>query len=129
MRPKFEGSRDKMKPHEICNLLLSSTLFVAGLHFGAAPIVPPQPSLSRSQSASSHHHEIDVLSDLAVQISHFYTIFKRSVNRPQSSVAAVFALEPATLTGDSKAHQQLHNEAGALATNRMSLTANSRRSP
>ncbi|RYR08329.1 hypothetical protein Ahy_B05g075968 [Arachis hypogaea] len=92
---------------------LSSTLSVAGLHFGAAPIAPPQPSLLHSQSASPHHHEIEVLSDLAVQISHFPTIFKRSVNRPQHSVATVIALEPATLASDSKAHQQLHNEARA----------------
>ncbi|XLS72362.1 hypothetical protein HN51_029227 [Arachis hypogaea] len=79
-----------------------------------SPTYPfPLPLLSRSQSASPHHYEIQVLSDLAVQISHFFTIFKRSVNHPQPSVATVIALEPATLAGDSKAHQQLHNEAGA----------------
>ncbi|KAL4271088.1 hypothetical protein S245_025875 [Arachis hypogaea] len=60
-------------------------------------------------SASPHHHEIEVLSDHAVQISHFPTVLKRSVNRPHSSVATVIALERAALAGDSKAHQQLHN--------------------
>ncbi|XP_016205966.1 uncharacterized protein LOC107646286 [Arachis ipaensis] len=78
---------------------LSSTLSVTGLHFGAAPIVPPQPSLSHSQYASSHHHKIEVLSNLAVQISHFPTIFKHFVNRLQPSVANVFVFEPAALVG------------------------------
>ncbi|RYR30093.1 hypothetical protein Ahy_B01g054920 [Arachis hypogaea] len=96
-----------------CRGKFSSTFSVAGLNFSAAPVSPPQPSLSHSQSASPHHHEIEVLSDLAVQISHFLTIFRCSVNRPHSSVALVIALEPAALADDSKAHQQLHNEAGA----------------
>ncbi|RYR06183.1 hypothetical protein HN873_057516 [Arachis hypogaea] len=59
------------------------------------------------------HANVKYLTPMLQQISHFLTVFKRSVNRPQPFVVAVFALKPAALAGNSKAHQQLHNEASA----------------
>ncbi|OIV97953.1 hypothetical protein TanjilG_12710 [Lupinus angustifolius] len=62
------------------------------------------------QSATNpqSHHEMEVLSDHAVQISQFPVVVKRSVNRPHSSVAAIIALERAIEFGDNN-HRQLRN--------------------
>ncbi|KAE9603939.1 hypothetical protein Lal_00002343 [Lupinus albus] len=59
------------------------------------------------QSATNpqSHHEIEVLSDHAVQISQFPVVVKRSVNRPHSSVAAIIALERAIEFGDNNIRQ------------------------
>ncbi|CAL0319418.1 unnamed protein product [Lupinus luteus] len=55
----------------------------------------------QSATNSQPHHEIEVLSDHVVQISQFPAVFKRSVNRPHSSVAAIIALERANDCGDN----------------------------
>ncbi|CAL0305499.1 unnamed protein product [Lupinus luteus] len=79
------------------------------------------------QSASNpqSHHEIEVLSDHAVQISQFPVVIKRSVNRPHSSVAAIIALERAMEFGDNNNCQFLklpvlenvsHGQLQALST-------------
>ncbi|KAK7282699.1 hypothetical protein RIF29_11680 [Crotalaria pallida] len=74
-----------------------------------------------SEDQSHHHnpqsatnpqprHEIEVLSDHAVQISQFPVVIKRSVNRPHSSVAAIVALERANDCGDGGgSNRQLQN--------------------
>ncbi|KAK7410612.1 hypothetical protein VNO78_01547 [Psophocarpus tetragonolobus] len=62
---------------------------------------------NNSHPNTQPHLETEVLSDHAVQISHFPPVIKRSVNRPHSSVTSLVALERALEAGDSKSHSAL----------------------